>query len=43
MNDTGFFLPEAEIRNLANLHQGGKEGGYEKIEDLFPETESGRI
>ena len=37
MNDTGFFLPEAEIPNLADLHQVGKEGGYEKIEDPFPD------
>ena len=30
MNDTGFFLPETEIPNLADLHHVGKEGGYEK-------------
>ena len=40
MNDTGFFLPEAEIPNLADLHQVGKEGGYEKIKDPFPEPAS---
>ncbi len=30
MNDTGFFLPEAEITNLADLHHVGKEGGRKK-------------
>ena len=25
MNDTGFFLPESEIPNLADLHHVGKE------------------
>ena len=42
MNDTGFFLPEAEIPNLADLHHVGKEGGYEKIEDPFPDPASAR-
>ena len=39
MNNIGFFLPEVEIPNLADLHHVGKEGGYEKIEDPFPEPE----
>ena len=29
MNDTRFFLSEAEIPNLADLHQVKKEGSYE--------------
>ena len=42
MNDTGFFVLQLEIPNLADLHHVGKEGGYEKIEDPFPDPTSGR-